>query len=86
MAEIVTEKLCHVYSADTPFEKAAIRDVSLSIPQGQLAALIDIGLSVPQSTALAMALRDKGLALEGAVYTHEQLLAAVKKAKGVAVC
>ena len=40
MAEIVTEKLCHVYSADTPFEKAAIRDVSLRIPQGQLAALI----------------------------------------------
>ena len=40
MAEIVTEKLCHVYSANTPFERAAITDVSLRIPQGQLAALI----------------------------------------------
>ena len=48
--------------------------------------LLDIGLAVPQSTAIAMALREKGIALEGAVYTHEQLLAAVKKAKGVAVC
>ena len=48
--------------------------------------LIDIGLNVPQSTALAMALREKGLALPGAIFTHEQLLAAVKRAKGVAVC
>ena len=48
--------------------------------------LIDIGLSVPQSTAIAMALRDKGLSLEGAVYTHEQLLAAIRKAKEAAAC
>ena len=40
MAEIVTEKLCHVYSANTPFERAAITEVSLRIPEGQLAALI----------------------------------------------
>ena len=40
MAEIITEKLCHTYSAGTPFEKVAIHDVSLTIPQGQLAALI----------------------------------------------
>ena len=40
MAEIITDKLCHVYSKDTPFEKTAIRDISLTIPQGQLAALI----------------------------------------------
>lgn len=40
MAEIITESLCHVYSADTPFEKTALHDVSLRIPQGQLAALI----------------------------------------------
>ena len=40
MAEIITENLCHVYSKDTPFEKVAIHDVSLRIPQGQLAALI----------------------------------------------
>ncbi len=48
--------------------------------------LIDIGLSVPQSTALAMALREKGMALPGAIFTHEQLLAAVKQAKGVGAC
>ena len=40
MAEIITEALCHVYSKDTPFEKTAIRDISLTIPHGQLAALI----------------------------------------------
>ena len=48
--------------------------------------LLNIGLSVPQSTALAMALRREGLALEGAVYTHEQLLRAVLRAKGVEPC
>ena len=40
MAEIVTEKLCHTYSVGTPFEQAAVRDVSLRIPQGQFAAVI----------------------------------------------
>ncbi len=40
MAEIVTEKLCHTYSAGTPFEQTAIKDVSLRIPQGQFAAVI----------------------------------------------
>lgn len=48
--------------------------------------LIDIGLAVPQSTAIAMALREKGVALEGSVFTHEQLLAAVLKARGVGAC
>ena len=48
--------------------------------------LIDIGLNVPQSTALAMALRERGMELPGAIFTHEQLLAAVKLAKGVAAC
>ena len=48
--------------------------------------LIDIGLSVPQATALAMALRERGMELPGAIFTHEQLLAAVKRAKGVAAC
>lgn len=48
--------------------------------------LIDIGLSVPQSTAIAMALREKGMPLEGSVFTHEQLLNAVAMAKGVALC
>lgn len=48
--------------------------------------LAAMGLTVPQSTALAMALSARGVELEGAVYTHEQLLAAVLKAKGVASC
>ena len=48
--------------------------------------LMDIGLSVPQSTALAMTLREKGMALPSAIFTHEQLLAAVKQAKGVGAC
>ena len=49
-------------------------------------ALMDIGLNVPQSTALAMALRKRGMALPGAIFTHEQLLEAVKAAKGVGAC
>jgi len=40
MAEIITEKLSHTYSAGTPFEAAALHDVSLTIPQGQFAAII----------------------------------------------
>ncbi len=40
MAEIITEKLSHVYSAGTPFEQTALKDVSLRIPAGQFAALI----------------------------------------------
>ena len=48
--------------------------------------LIGIGLAVPQATTLAMALRERGLALEGAVYTHEQLLAAVLRAKEAETC
>jgi energy-coupling factor transport system ATP-binding protein len=48
--------------------------------------LIDIGLNVPQATALAMALRERGMELPGAIFTHEQLLRAVKLAKGVAAC
>ena len=48
--------------------------------------LIQIGLAVPQSTAIAMALQEKGLALQGAVYTHEQLLKAIEAAKGETAC
>ena len=40
MSEIRVEKLRHVYSAGTPFEKVAIEDVSLTIPQGQLVGII----------------------------------------------
>ena len=45
--------------------------------------LVEIGLNVPQSTALAMALRKKGLDLQGSIYTHAQLMAALK---GVGAC
>ncbi len=48
--------------------------------------LVGIGLAVPQATSLAMALRMRGLELDGAVYTHEQLLAAILKAKEAATC
>lgn len=44
--------------------------------------LISIGLAVPQATALAMELRAQGLKLPDAIYTHEQLLAAVKEVRG----
>ena len=40
MSEIIVEKLRHVYSAGTPFEVAAIEDIDLVIPQGQLVGII----------------------------------------------
>ena len=40
MAEIIVQKLRHIYSAGTPFEVAAIEDIDLVIPQGQLVAVI----------------------------------------------
>ena len=40
MAEIIVEQLRHVYSAGTPFEVAAIEDIDLVIPQGQLVGII----------------------------------------------
>ena len=40
MAEIKTERLCHVYSVGTPFEKAAIEGIDLTLTQGQLIGVI----------------------------------------------
>ncbi len=40
MAEIRVEGLRHVYSAGTPFEKAALDGIDLEIPQGQLVGII----------------------------------------------
>jgi len=40
MSELSVEKLRHVYSAGTPFEVAAIEDINLEIPQGQLVGII----------------------------------------------
>ena len=48
--------------------------------------LIDIGLDVPHATALAMALRKRGLPLPEGIYTHEQLLSAILEIRGAAVC
>ena len=39
-AVIKAEHLTHIYSKGTPFEKAAIRDVSVEIYPGQLVAVI----------------------------------------------
>ena len=44
--------------------------------------LIAMGLAVPRPTAIAVALRERGVELEGPIYTHEQLKAAVLKARG----
>ena len=40
MSVIKTERLSHVYSVGTPFEKVAIEGIDLEIPQGQLLAVI----------------------------------------------
>ena len=48
--------------------------------------LISMGLDVPHATELAMALRRRGVELDGAIYTHEQLLDALLKARGVSGC
>jgi len=48
--------------------------------------LIEMGLAVPRATAIAMELRKKGVELNEAIYTHEQLKAAILRAKGVGAC
>ena len=48
--------------------------------------LIGIGLNVPHAAAIAMALRQRGVPLEGSIYTHEQLKAAILRAKEVGAC
>lgn len=40
MSNIRVERLCHVYSAGTPFEKVALDGISLEIPHGQLVGVI----------------------------------------------
>ena len=40
MSVIKTEGLTHIYSAATPFEKVAIENINIDIPQGQLLAVI----------------------------------------------
>ena len=48
--------------------------------------LKELGLDIPASTEIALALQKRGLPLEGAIYTHEQLKAAVIKAGRAVSC
>ena len=42
--------------------------------------LMQIGLNVPKATELAAALRRRGIPLDGSIYTHEQLMRALRRA------
>lgn len=48
--------------------------------------MVNIGLAVPRATAIAMALEKRGIKLAGSIYTHEQLKAAILKARGAGAC
>ena len=48
--------------------------------------LRDIGLDIPAAMELAAALRGRGIALEGTIFTHEQLVEAIRKHREVAAC
>ena len=48
--------------------------------------LMEIGLNVPKAAEIAAALRRRGVPLEGAVFTHDQLLRALRQAGEVAAC
>jgi len=40
MSEIKTERLCHVYSTGTPFEKIAVSDINIELHKGEMIGLI----------------------------------------------
>ncbi len=46
----------------------------------------EIGLDIPAAMELAAALRGRGIALEGTIFTHEQLVEAIRKNREVAAC
>ena len=48
--------------------------------------LTKIGLNVPKATALASALRRRGIQLSGSIFTHEQLMHALRTAGEVPSC
>lgn len=48
--------------------------------------LVRIGLDVPHPTEIAMALRRQGVELRGSIYTHEQLVSAILRAKEARAC
>ena len=48
--------------------------------------LVEIGLNVPKASELALALRRRNIPLPESVFTHEQLLEALLKARGKKIC
>ena len=50
------------------------------------AELTEVGLSVPEPTSIAMALKEKGVDLGSAIYTTDQLVAAITRWKGGSAC
>jgi len=50
------------------------------------AELTEVGLSVPEPTSIAMALKEKGVDLGSAIYTTDQLVAAITRWKGGPAC
>ena len=48
--------------------------------------LKSLGLDIPAATEVALALINKGIPLQGTIFTHEQLIAAVLKAGRAAAC
>ena len=53
---------------------------------GRTEELMEIGLNVPKAAEIAAALRKRGIQLEGPVFTHEQLLRALRQTGEVAGC
>ena len=53
---------------------------------GRTEELMEIGLNVPKAAEIAAALRKRGIQLEGSVFTHEQLLHALRQTREVAGC
>ena len=53
---------------------------------GRTEELMEIGLNVPKAAGIAAALRKRGIQLEGPVFTHEQLLHALRQTGEVAGC
>lgn len=52
----------------------------------QAGKLSEMGLTIPHASEIALALKKRGIELEGPIYTHEQLKAAVLRAKEDRVC
>ena len=69
------------------FDRGKVRmDGSPEEVFGRASELLSIGLNLPKATALASALKDSGLPINGAIYTHEQLLSAIHNARGSRAC